>query len=640
MASRILAGLKFLRQFGLRPLALYGLYKVGLLTGHYQRMERGKMKETPLSSFLFPLPARDQLQTVLGEEGKAALLKEADEIVNGQVRVFGELTPLDFSHNQPLQHWTAYETNHRLLSSFIFHHNDIKYLWEPARFAFAFTLGRAYHLTQDERYAESFWKHFESFTQHNPPNMGPHWMNGQEVAVRMLSLVWAYHVFAAAPASSAERSDALLHSIYQHAGRIPPTLVYARSQNNNHLVTEAAAIYTAGLFFKDPTWRALGWKWLNWSLQNQIGDFGEYIQHSTNYHRLMLQTALWIHFIKQDVFPSATTQALARSIHWLFSILDNASGSTPNLGANDGALIFPLSGTSFNDFRPTVQAASRAFLRNSLNSGIWDELSLWFGLKETKHVVDSNAYLTDNLRSKNSWGYLRASSFKSRLSHMDQMHFDLWWRGLNVAQDAGTYLYNAAPPWDNPLVTSRVHNVLTMDGKEQMTRGGRFLVLDWANAFGRPVVDYDEKILHKMKAYFTGWRRYGIAWERTVALYTDEFWEVQDRLLNWWRRPHTYRLHWLLIDGKWKVESKEGVTTLQVETSQGTVQLVTRYPSTFPVKISIVRAGEVVYGERNVQPYEGWVSRHYGEKSPALSFALELTSSYHTTITSEFSFLE
>ena len=36
---------------------------------------------------------------------------------------------------------------------------------------------------------------------------------------------------------------------------------------------------------------------------------------------------------------------------------------------------------------------------------------------------------------------------------MDQLHLDLWWRGLNIAQDAGTYLYNADPPWDNPLVT-------------------------------------------------------------------------------------------------------------------------------------------------------------------------------------------
>ena len=55
---------------------------------------------------------------------------------------------------------------------------------------------------------------------------------------------------------------------------------------------------------------------------------------------------------------------------------------------------------------------------------------------------------------------------------MDQLHFDLWWHGINVAQDAGTYLYNGEPPWDNPLVSTRVHNTITIDGRDQMTRGG------------------------------------------------------------------------------------------------------------------------------------------------------------------------
>ncbi len=639
MISRFFTALKFLSQFGLRPLALFALYKFGLFTGHYKRIESRRAETNQLNSVqLFTLPAREQLFQILGEDGKAILLKEADEILAGKARIFAESVSLDFKHNQSLQHWTAYESDHKLLSSFNFLHNDIKYLWEPARFAFAFTLGRAYYLTQDNQYAEAFWKYFESFTQNNPANLGPHWMNGQEVAIRMLALVWAAHVFETAPATSAERSAALRQSTYQHASRIPSTLVYARSQNNNHLVTEAAAIYTAGLFFKNSNWRSLGWRWLNWSFQNQIGNYGEYIQHSTNYHRVMLHTALWINFIKRDVFSSNTSQALARSTHWLFSLLDNASGLTPNLGANDGALIFPLSVTPFNDYRPTVQAAARAFLRNSLTSGVWDEMSAWLGLKATSRESDSDAYLTDNLRGKNSWAYLRTSSFKSRLSHMDQLHLDLWWRGLNIAQDAGTYLYNAESPWDNPLVTTRVHNTVTVDGKDQMSRSGRFLVLDWAGAFSKPIIELDEKILHKMKAYFWGYRSLRVKHERIVTIYQDEFWQVEDRLVNWKRRSHVYRLHWLLMDGGWKMEHDDHTVTLKLQTPHGEVKLVIRHSALVPRQVSLVRAGEVVYGERDVQPYEGWVSRNYGQKSPALSFALEFESQYLTTITSEFTF--
>lgn len=645
MISRIRVGIKYLFQLGFRPLALYGLYKLGLKTGHYRRMEekRQTRKESAFSSFvfrpLFKLPAREQLIHILAEEGRSNLLNEADEIVNGNIRVFGELTALDFKFNQPLRHWTEYESTPALLSSFQFLHNDIKFLWEPARFGWAFILGRAYHLTQDEKYADAFWRNFESFTEANPVNMGPHWMNGQEVAIRLMAFVWADHVFETASVSSAERRAVLHRSIGQHAERIALTLVYARAQNNNHLITEAAALYTAGLFFKNKTLRESGWHWLNWCFQNQIGDFGEYIQHSTNYHRLMLQTALWVNLIKQDVFSAHTSQAIARSAHWLFSLLDNVSGRTPNLGANDGALIFPLSAADFRDYRPTVQAVSRAFLRTSLPSGVWDEMSLWFGLPANERVINSDAYLTENVRGKNSWAYLRASRFRSRLSHIDQLHLDLWWRGLNIAQDAGTYLYNAESPWDNPLVTTRVHNTVTVNGRDQMTRAGRFLVLDWVSAYSKNLIEADAAILGRARAYHRAY--HGLKHERTVTVYQNERWVVNDKFSARSRLERTYRLHWLLPDYEWALENQadaQGIN-LRIKSPDGWITLSIHSP--FIVhhsSFSLVRAGELVHGQREVQPYEGWVSHIYGQRVPALSFVVEVNSVYDTELTSEFIF--
>jgi hypothetical protein len=54
--------------------------------------------------------------------------------------------------------------------------------------------------------------------------------------------------------------------------------------------------------------------------------------------------------------------------------------------------------------------------------------------------------------------------------------------------------------------------------------------------------------------------------------------------------------------------------------------------------LSLVRAGEVVYGKRDVKPYEGWISRIYGEKYPALSLAFKVQSGGTTQITTEFIF--
>ena len=123
--------------------------------------------------------------------------------------------------------------------------------------------------------------------------------------------------------------ERLSRSIARHADRIPQTLVYARAQNNNHLVVEAVALYTAGALLHRSRLQNLGWKWLNRALQGQIGSFGEYIQHSTNYHRLMLQAVLWADAVRRALgenWPPATREALTRASHWLFSMLDPDSG--------------------------------------------------------------------------------------------------------------------------------------------------------------------------------------------------------------------------------------------------------------------------------------------------------------------------
>lgn len=639
--------MKALIQLGPHPLALNALYRFGLRAGHFQRMDERYLKNKqplPAHYFLFTLPGREQLETVLGQNGLQILFDEADEIVNGKFRMFGgEPVDIKLTGDWPQVHWSLFEIGKAKFEG------DIKFIWEPARFGWAFTLGRAYSMTQNEKYAEAFWKYFEIFDVSNPPYLGLHWMNGQEVALRMLAFVWAAQVFETATASSAERRGRLIQSIHAHAARIPPTLIYARSQNNNHLVTEAAALYTAGLFFDNRIWRALGWRWLNWSFQHQISGYGEYIQHSTNYQRVMMQAALWIHAVKKDDWPHATVQALTRAAHWLFSMIDPASGRTPNLGANDGALILPLSSTPFNDFRPTVQAAARAFLRMGLPAGVWNEFSLWLGLRASDQTFESDAYLSDHLRGKNSWAYLRASRFKSRLSHMDQLHLDLWWHGLNVAQDAGTYSYSAAPPWDNPLVSTRVHNTVTVDGRGQMTRSGKFLMLDWADAYSKSEIPTDENVIGQASAYHRAYRNPDVLHERRVSVNRDEKWTVLDRFVfetitkkyNPFHagEPHLFRIQWLLPDWEWEVaptpvdEIDAIGYDLHLLSPHGRVivrlWLDYFFAATFEdkFKIGLARTGESLWGNADVQPIDGWVSPTYGTKIPALSFSMTFAHS-------------
>ncbi|MBC8497248.1 MAG: hypothetical protein H8D37_06265, partial [Chloroflexi bacterium] len=197
--------------------------------------------------------------------GLSQLLAEADEIVAGRVRLFGgDPVPLVLTPPGELSHWTELEQGSKGVGK-QGGRGDIKFIWEPARFGWAFTLGRAYYLSGDERYPKSFWRYFEIFQEANPVNMGPNWASAQEVALRLIAFVFAAQIFSNSPHSTTPCASQLANSIAHHAGRIPPTLIYARAQNNNHLLSEAAGLITASLALPNhpdsPRWSKLGWKW-------------------------------------------------------------------------------------------------------------------------------------------------------------------------------------------------------------------------------------------------------------------------------------------------------------------------------------------------------------------------------------------
>jgi hypothetical protein len=648
--SRLTIAMKAVRQLGLQPVALNAIYRIGLVTGYFRRAENAeKMIENGALQHLFTIPSQEDLSNVLEEEGQAALLTEAEEIVAGKVRLFGA-GPVNLILSLPgkLVHWTAYETGKADLGSSSI---DIKQLWEPARFGWAFTLGRAYHLSGDERYAETFWQYFETFSDFNPPNFGPNWMSGQEVALRLMAFVWAGQIFDPASASTPDRKTHLALSVAAHAARIPSTLIYARSQQNNHLLTEAAGLLTAGLALPEYRnahhWCSLGWRWLNNGLVSQIDGYGEYSQHSTNYHRLMLQVVLWTNTICNNfssrpyIWPRKTLEAVRRSIHWLLSLMDFDSGKAPNLGANDGAYIFPLTIFPFSDYRPVLHAAARTFLDYDLPHGAWDEMARWFGLHASgPRSIALPRYLGDQLYGKQSWAYLRTAQFSTRPSHADLLHLDLWWRGMNLAQDAGTYLYNSPFPWDNSLTNAEVHNTVTVNGNDQFTRAGRFLYLDWVNAYRTSLNGEDPTILQQVRGRYTG---HGYRHTRTVSVFENDRWQVQDEVLSlrkpWKNQLLTSRLHWLLPDWKWELRNETQKIEIWFTSSLGEIRLILSADSQVTNRkpsFSIVRAGEILHGCTTANPVRGWISPTYGVKVPALSLVLEVASADDVRFTTEF----
>lgn len=653
---RLSFALKALRQLGPRPLALYAWYRIGLRSGwlRWQTNERRTVGETGVLSPVLLLPPRDELAAVLGKDGVAHLMAEADEIAAGQVRLFGgNPRPLDLAPPPPPRHWTACEIRPAADA-------DIKFIWEAARFGWAFSLARAYYLGQEERYAAAFWQAAETFWQNNPPNCGPNWVSAQEVALRLMAFVFAGQVFAPAECSTPARLARLAQSIAAHAARIPSTLAYARAQNNNHLLSEAAGLITAALALPNHPaacrWLAMGCQWFDWALQHQIAADGAYCQHSANYHRLMLQLALWVTALQPPTanrLQAAGKHRLAQATRWLLALLDPSSGHLPNLGPNDGAYILPLTSLPHDDYRPVAQAASLAFLgQAALPGGKWDEMALWLSPGTHKRsgvtLVETTPIASDQpaptvLRGLNSWAYLRAARFRARPGHADQLHLDLWWRGLNIAQDAGSYLYNAHPPWDNALARTAVHNTVMVDEQEQMTYAGRFLWLDWAQAEAiSREKDADGK-WERLAAQHDGYRRLGVVHRRVVTTFSDGRWLVEDQLIpvgasHAGEVSHRCRLHWLLPDWPYELQAPGDLLRLASPWGWISLHIGVRAEHLIERRWRLARAGERLCGDGSAAPVEGWTSPTYGTKIPALAWVVEVTARLPVALTSQWHF--
>ena len=619
--------LKALRYLGLRKVWRYTLYRIGLQTGHYRRLTpsdrdayQGQPALPPITSF----PA-------ISEEQLTSTLHRANEILQGRYRPFnGDPADLDLQAGASDQHWSILEGSPP--------EKDIKWLWEPGRFGWAVTLARAYAFSGDPAYARKFWENSAVFLDAHPPNLGRQWQSAQEVAIRLMVLVFCDRVFATSQATSTSVRRRLWQAIAEHARRIPPTLVYAQAQNNNHLLTEAAGLYTAGTYLQDhpqaAKWRRLGLHWLVWCFQNQIDEFGTYIQHSVNYHRLMLQTALYTDHCRRlsaaPNWPLAAKARLAAATRWLWALTDADTGQAPNLGANDGAYLFPLTSLGFEDFRPVVDAAAKACLDQDVyqDPGLC-EMAQWFGLSAEPPAILQQPQAPDMLRLENEQGraFIHTAHFQDRPSHADQLHVDLWWRGANIACDPGTYQYNAPPPWDNPLAAGFVHNTLTLDGQDQMTRAGRFLWLDWAQAeILAHTVDQQGRLIRvtaehngyrRLGAHHNGARHKGALHQRTL-LHQPDGWQIRDTLLPFGNqkndltgKPHTARLAWNLPDWTWDL-GDEGLFLLSGPEFSFTLKL------DGVDHISVIRAGECLHGDAVPEPDWGWASPTYGIKRPSL----------------------
>jgi hypothetical protein len=423
--------------------------------------------------------------------------------------------------------------------------------------------------------------------------------------------------------------------IAAHAWRTAQTLGYARSQRSNHLISEAVGLWTAGALYPElreaQVWKNLGAHLLHEAVLDQITPAGVSQQHSFNYQRMILHPLLWTLRLAEIYDAPLHDDIRARAqaaFDFMRSWVDPVSGLAPNYGSDDGSLILPLAPGAYRDFRPLLQLGAAVLHSPSLQSGPWDEAALWFGAKPATPEKPAPSPLPPaetgyfRLGDENSWALIRAGQYTRRPFQADQLHVDLWWQGINLARDAGTYLYNVPPPWNNGLAGTAVHNTVMVDHRDQMRRAGRFLWVDWAQASGRLDSASGHKCADRFEGEHDGYKSLGVKHSRKVQWLAGVGWVVVDDIEG--AGVHNARLHWLMADLPY--ESSD--SPFQVVFALGQSRVRCSMFAGSPGNAAIIRAGTQVKGnvaDADVQLL-GWQSPTYGDIQPAISLVYETRS--------------
>lgn len=474
---------------------------------------------------------------------------------------------------------------------------DIKLIWELSRMDWALAWAQRARQGDTSSLARlNDW--LTDWCRHNPPYLGPNWKCGQECSIRVMHLAMVALILG----QVGRPSRALLQFVHLHLRRIAPTLHYAVGQDNNHGTSEAAALFIGGSWLQDQgvpgtaRWARLGRRWLEERTAQLIGEDGSFSQHSLNYHRVLLDTCsmaeIWRRHLDLPTFSDRLQARVRAAADWLRHLINLTNGDGPNLGANDGARLLPLTETPYRDYRPCLQLAMVLFAgqRACPESGPWDDALRWLGLSLPPASLaaagsiqaDAGGYAI--LRRGPLMALLRYPRFRFRPSHADALHVDFWRDGDNLLRDAGSYGYNMGAQYLRYFSGTASHNTIQFDDRDQMPRMGRFLFGDWLTTTKlEPLTDRAGE-LHVAAGYrdSLGGNHY-----RSVGL-SDNALLVSDEVSGFADKA---TLRWRLAPGPWKLDGT-GI-------SNGTQSLVVQ------ASMPIVRC-ELV---------EGWESHFYLDKT-------------------------
>lgn len=507
----------------------------------------------------------------------------------------------------------------------------VKWVWELNRHHHLVTLGKAYFLSGDERYAQEVCAQLKSWIESNPPRVGVNWTSPLELAIRLINWVWALAFIRGAAALTPKTFGLVLQSVLQQTHHISRHLS-AHSSANNHLIGEAAGLAIVGLFLPElpnaEKWRDKGLGILEREIEKQIYPDGVPAEQAIHYLAFVLDFNLlaWRSAeLKGLPAPPIWYDRLEAACEFICHVMDE-EGHVPAIGDSDDAWVVRLDDRpQANNYRSILATAAVLLERPDFKAmaGRWDEQSLWLlgpsGREAFEALPTEATSFGSRLFEEGGYCVMRAPGRVITFDcgplgylsiaahgHADALSLTVSLEGQPVLIDPGTYAYQEGGEKREYFRSTAAHNTVVVDGEDQSEMLGPFL---WGRKAEARLLRWETTENHDLAiAEHDGYEPLGVTHQRNVLFHKPDWLIVADLIIG--SGEHSFEQLWHLPAECEATIEQDDLAQKHVRLHVGHKQVILT-----PLETPAAVQPRIQIGEE--RPMQGWVSPRYAQIEPA-----------------------
>jgi hypothetical protein len=448
--------------------------------------------------------------------------------------------------------------------------SDARVLWELNRLSHFITLGRAYALTNDERFGQEVFTQLKDWRAQNPVARGVNWSCAMEVALRAMNLLAAFSLFLRAPQMDELTLKEWLRIFDQHGAHIRRNLEFSNIATSNHYLADITGLLWLGVMLPElqtaDEWREFGLRELRREMQKQTLADGADYEASTGYHRLKVElylySAVLCHINGIEIEEQYWTR-LRAMLAYMNAYL-RPDGRAPLVGDTDSGQVLPILRRAADDHGYVLALGAATFHEPRFalpieelppellwvlgEPGVRDYKSLPDGpMPESAGFPDAGIYV---LRSDDLYLAFNASASgvngRGSHGHNDALSMELSANGVPFIVDPGTYVYTADLHQRHLFRSTAYHSTVQVDAQEQNTTEPSIPFIIGNEAKPRVLTWETNDFFDVIIAEHDGYRRlpHPITHRRSIRFdKRARFWLIADELNGEGSHEFAFRFH-------------------------------------------------------------------------------------------------